>query len=158
MTDIDQLKHKLQKGKNESSEGYQKFASAQFYENLTREQFAGAHRPRLTVFNSARDALNPHVNSTTLKNRLWVIDHYKYRYGADHTFWVHSVLRRAGANLNRYKFNYVVKAFLAYQVYSSYKNFRYVDSMSFMSTPQRVSHVLPITLYTGAFVGASLMI
>ena len=31
MADIDQLKEKLRQGKNEASEGYQKFASAQFY-------------------------------------------------------------------------------------------------------------------------------
>ena len=36
MADIDQLKEKLKQGKNEASEGYQKFASAQFYGKLNR--------------------------------------------------------------------------------------------------------------------------
>lgn len=68
-----------------------------------------------------------------LKNRLWVIDHYRYRYGADHTYWVHSALRRLAANMNRYKFNYAVKGILAYQAYAAYQNYSYVDSMSFLS-------------------------
>jgi hypothetical protein len=61
-------------------------------ENLTREQFSGSFRPRLQIFNSARDALNPHANATTLRNRLWVIDHYRFRYGAAHHYWVHTAL------------------------------------------------------------------
>lgn len=31
MADVNELKSKLKTGKNEDSEGYQKFASAQFY-------------------------------------------------------------------------------------------------------------------------------
>jgi hypothetical protein len=40
-------------GKNEKIDGYQKFASAQFYENLTREQYAGSFRPKIQMFNHA---------------------------------------------------------------------------------------------------------
>ena len=79
---------------------------------------AGQYRPRLMLFNSARDALNPLVNTTTLKNRLWAIDHYKFRYGAAHTYWVNTLLHRSAVHLNKYKFNYGVKLFLAYNVYA----------------------------------------
>ena len=82
-------------------------------ENLTKEQYAGQYRPRLSIFNTARDALNPYVNAETLKNRLWVIDHYKFRYGAAHTYWLHTLLSKTAAQLNRYKFNYGIKLFLA---------------------------------------------
>ena len=110
----------MKAGKNEKSEGYQKFAAAQFYENLTKEQYAGSYRPRLSIFNSSRDALNPFVNAETLRNRLWVIDHYRFRYGAAHTYWVHTFLSKTFKNVNKYKFNYLLKAFLAYNVYSRY--------------------------------------
>lgn len=106
-------------------------------ENLTKEQYAGSFRPRLTIFDSSRDALNPMVNTETLRNRLWVIDHYKYRYGANHTFWVHTLLGKAFGNLNRYKFNYAVKAFLLYSAFSKYQNYRYVNEMSFLTDTQR---------------------
>ena len=113
------MKSKLKVGKNEKSEGYQKFAAAQFYENLTKEQYAGAYRPRLSIFNSAKDALNPSVNTETLRNRLWVIDHYRFKYGAAHTYWMHTFLGNQASKLRKYKFNYAFKAFLAYQIYAN---------------------------------------
>ena len=101
--------------------------------------------------------MNPNINATTLKNRLWVIDHYRYRYGADHTFWVNSVLRRMAANANRYKFNYAVKGFLLYQSYSALQNYRYVNSMSFMSNVEKASYHVPIAAWGGAFGAACLL-
>ena len=86
---------------------------------MTREQYAGAYRPKISMLNHAKDALNPLVNTRILKERIAVIDFYKFRYGADHTYWVHAAMRRMSGNLNRYKFNYALKAFLAYQVYSA---------------------------------------
>jgi hypothetical protein len=148
----------LRAGKNEKSEGYQKFAAAQFYENLTKEQYAGAYRPRLSIFNSSRDALNPFVNAETLKNRLWVIDHYRFRYGAAHTYWVHTALSRSFANVNRYKFNYLLKAFLAYNVYSKIQTYNQVDEMTFMSETQRGQHRLPILTGTAVLGAVCLLI
>ena len=43
-----------------------------------------------------------------------VIDHYKYRYGEQHTYWVHQMMTKVFRNVNNYKFNYLFKAFLAY--------------------------------------------
>ena len=152
------MKTKLKAGKNEKSEGYQKFAAAQFYENLTKEQYAGAYRPRISIFNSTRDALNPYVNAETLRNRLWVIDHYRFRYGASYTYWVHTLLQKTGSNLNRYKFNYLLKAFFAYQVYSKVQAYNYVDSMTFMTESQRNMHRGPILGSTLAFGAVCLLI
>ena len=147
----------MRRGQNEQQNGFQNFAGGQFYENLTREQFSGSN-PRLITLNSARDAMNPTLNANTLRNRLWTIEHYKYRYGADHTFWVNSLLRRSSAQVNRYKFNYLFKAVFAYQVYSAYRNYRYVDSMSFMTAGQRGAHWVGIAGYSGLFVGVAALV
>ena len=161
----------MKAGKNEKSEGYQKFAAAQFYgmylynlieclyfvENLTKEQFAGQYRPHLTIFNSARDALNPAVNADTLRNRLWTIDHYKFRYGAEHTFYWHTVLRRMGTHMNKYKFNYAVKAFLAYNVYAQVQGYNHQDSNFFLTEAQRGRHKVNVLLSSGALMGACLL-
>ena len=126
-------------------------------ENLTKEQYAGAYRPRISIFNSARDALNPYVNAETLRNRLWVIDHYKFRYGANHTYWVHTMLGNWGKHLMRYKFNYAVKGFLAYQVYAAYQNYKYVDSMTFLSNTQLAMYRGPVMFNATVFAGACLL-
>lgn len=75
-----------------------------------------------------------------LKQRLEAIDHYKYRWGADHTYWVHTALRNSFRFLNKYKVNFAIKGILAYQAWAAYKNYRYVDSMSFMTKTQRASY------------------
>ena len=155
---MEDLKAKLKAGKNEKSEGYQKFAAAQFYENLTKEQYAGAYRPRLSIFNSAKDALNPAVNTETLRNRLWVIDHYRFRYGAAHTYWLHTLLSKGGAKLYKYKFNYALKAVLAYQVYAHYQTLKRMDEITFLTGPQRGQLTLPIAASSGALAAACLLI
>jgi hypothetical protein len=104
----------------------------------------------LSIFNSSRDALNPFVNAETLRNRLWVIDHYRFRYGAAHTYWLHTFLSRTLKNVNKYKFNYLLKAYLAYNVYSRYQNYKYVDDMTFMSETQRGMYRGPIVVSAAA--------
>ena len=112
-SDIEQLKDKLVTGRNEQRSGFQNFVSGQFYENVTREKYAG-FRGGLSYFDSSRDLMNPSINTSNLQWRLGMIEHYKYRYGADHTYWVHAVLRRANARVMKYKWNYLAKTFLAY--------------------------------------------
>jgi hypothetical protein len=124
---------------------------------MTREQYAGKHKS-MNIFDAHRDALNPAVNTQALKKRLWLIDHYKYRYGADHTYWVHALLRRTASHASKYKFNYALKAFLAFNAYTAYTNYRYVDSMSLMSTLQRGSHYWSIGLSSAAFGAAMAML
>ena len=91
----------------------------------------------MSIFNSSRDALNPFVNAETLRNRLWVIDHYRFRYGAQHTYWMHSLLGKAGNKLFKYKFNYALKGLLAYQVYAHYQTLKRMDEITYLTGPQR---------------------
>jgi hypothetical protein len=98
------------------------------------------------------------VNAETLRNRLWVIDHYRFRYGASHTYWVHTALSRALKRVNTYKFNYLLKAFLAYNIYSRYQTYKYVDDMTFMSENQRGMYRFPIAAGTAAFGAVCMMI
>ena len=86
-------------------------------ENLTKEQYSGNYRNRLPLLNSSRDSLNPVINLDTLKNRLWVADHYRLLNGIEHAYWPHYTIRNVGCHLWKFKFNYAVKAFFAYQVY-----------------------------------------
>ena len=81
---------------------------------MTKEQYAGSFRPKLMVLNATKDALNPKMNAEILRNRLWAIDHYKFRYGAAHTYWVHAALQKFFTHLNKYRNKYAVKAFLAF--------------------------------------------
>ena len=97
-------------------------------ENLTKEQYSGSNiLPRLNIFNVSQDALNPRMNTELLRNRLWTIDHYKYRYGAKHTFWVHYAMRNAARHCWTYKFNYLAKGALAYLTYSQWAAYAKAD-------------------------------
>ena len=89
------------------------------------------------MFNSARDTLNPQLNSELVKNRLWVIDHYKFRYGRDHTYWVNAALRNIFTHVNRFKFNYALKTFFAYQMYLKWSQLRYYEDTMFLTNTQR---------------------
>ena len=103
------------------------------------------------MFNHARDALNPQVNAAALRERLYYIDHYRFRYGASHTYWVHTALKKIAKQQNRYKFNTLVKAFFAYQTFNAVQTYRYLDQNTFMSQMARAERTLPILGYFGAF-------
>lgn len=126
---------KLIAGKNQANSGYQKFASAQFYNNLTKEQYAGSvvKSSKLGVLSTSRDTLNPLLNTETLKNRLAVIQHYKYLNGVEHAHWPHFALARLGRHLMKYKFNYAVKGFAAYMVYRDIAAYQHLQKRTFMS-------------------------
>lgn len=109
-------------------------------ENLTKEQFSGNYRNRLPMLNSSKDSLNPVANLETLKNRLWVTEYYRLLHGVEHAYWPHYTMKNVGNHLFKYKFNYAVKAFFAYQVYREIQNYRYINSVTFISTDQQFSH------------------
>ncbi len=111
-----------------------------YLENLTKEQYSGNYRNRLPTLNSSKDSLNPAMNLETLKNRLWVAEHYRLLHGVEHAYWPHYTMRNIGLHLNKYKFNYAVKAFFAYQVYREVQNYRYINSVTFISTDQQMAH------------------
>ena len=108
--------------------------SLTFVENLTKEQYSGNYRDNLTLRSSSRDALNPAMNLETLKNRLWVSEHYRLLHGVEHAYWPHYVMRNVGGHMWKFKFNYAVKAFFAYQVYREVQNYRYMNSVAFLKT------------------------
>jgi hypothetical protein len=83
-------------------------------ENLTKEQYSGNYRSKLPMLNASRDTLNPVLNAETLKNRLWVIEHYRTLHGIEHAYWPHYLMRNAGSHLWKYKFNYGIKGFFIY--------------------------------------------
>lgn len=101
-------------------------------ENLTKEQYSGNYRRSISALGVSRDSLNPKLSLETLKNRLWVMEHYKYLHGVEHAHWPHFVMQRAGSHLWKYKFNYAVKAFFIYQAVREYQNYRYLSSITFM--------------------------
>jgi hypothetical protein len=47
-------------------------------ENLTKEQYSGNYRKQFSLLSASRDTLNPKLNLENLKNRLWVMEYYKY--------------------------------------------------------------------------------
>ncbi len=115
-------------------------SNSNYLENLTKEQYSGNYRNKLSPMNPSRDSLNPAVNLETVKNRLWVTEHYRLLHGVEHAYWPHYFLRNAGRHLNKYKFNYAVKAFFAYQVYREVANYRYMNSVTFLRTDEQFSH------------------
>ena len=70
----------------------------------------------------------------TLKNRLWVANYYRYLHGVEFAHWPHFVMQKSARQLNKYKFNYAVKAFFAYTVYREVQAFRHNNRISFMPT------------------------
>ena len=139
-------------------QGYQKFANAQFYENLTKEQFSGNFRNAIAPLNASRDSLNPSVGLEKLKNRLWVAEHYRLLHGIEHAYWPHYTLRNIGGHLNKYKFNYAVKAFFAYQVYREVQNYRYLNQVKFMTTSENAYQGATIAWNAFLFTAVSLLI
>jgi len=107
-----------------------------YIENLTKEQYSGNFRNRLAKLNSSRDSLNPAVNLENLKNRLWVTEHYRLLHGIEHTYWPHYTMKNVGRRIWKYKFNYGLKAFFLYQVFREIQNYRYINSVKFLSADQ----------------------
>ena len=126
------MRDRLQAGKNESADGVDKYAIAQYYENLAKEQYAGNYRPSLNVLDTSRDLANPRLNAELLKGRLEITEHFRYRYGEAHTYWFHTMMRNTFKHVNKYKFNYLLKAFFVYYTLNRYQHYRYVDSVAFL--------------------------
>jgi hypothetical protein len=145
-------------GKNESLQGYQKFAKGQFYENLTKEQFSGNYRNSIAPLNASANALNPSASLEKLKNRLWVAEHYRLLHGVEHAYWPHYTLRNIGCHLNKYKFNYAIKLFFAYQVYREVQSYRYLNQVKFMTTSESTAHGAQIAWNAFLFTAVSLLI
>ena len=98
------------------------------------------------------------MNTELLRKRLWTIDHYKFRYGAKHTYWVHYALGNAARHCWTYKFNYLAKGALAYYTYNQWAAYNKADEENFLSEKQRTGYRCSVGVAAGAFVGTCLLI
>ena len=126
------LKRKLAAGKNEQ-EGYEKFAMTQYFENLTKEQYSGDRNNKITAFNASVDTLNPLLNRNTLVARLQAIEFYHLRHGIEHYHWPHYFMRNVAQHMYKYKFNYGLKAFCIYLMYSDVAAYNHLSKNKFTS-------------------------
>jgi hypothetical protein len=101
---------------------------------LTKEEYSGNYRKRFSLLSASKDTLNPSLNLETLKNRLWVTEHYRLLHGVEHAHWPHYMMKNVGNHLWKFKFNYGVKAFFIYQVAREVQHYRHLNSVSFMTT------------------------
>lgn len=156
-TELTQLREKLIAGKNEQVGGLQKFRQAQFYENLTKEQYTGVVPRKLNIFSASRDTMNPYLNTQRLKNRLEAIEHYRHKHGQLYARWPHFAMQRLGNHLFRYKVNYGIKAFAAYLAYQEYAEYRHLSQMTIMTHDSELAHYIRLGGKTAAF-GALVML
>ena len=127
-------------------------------ENLTREQFTGVAKRRHGVLSASRDTLNPLLNTETLKNRLAVIEHYKYRHGVEHAHWPHFAMKRLFNHVNKFKVNYAVKGFAAYLVYRDVAQWQHMRSRAFLTYEAEAMQVGTTMAHTGLFLGICALI
>ncbi len=93
--------------------------------------------------------MNPQQSLETLKNRLWVTEYYRNLHGEEFAHWPHYFLRNSFKHINKYKFNYAVKAFFLYHVYRDVQTYRYEERTTFMPTDRQFHHLLQITYISG---------
>ena len=100
----------------------------------------------------SRDSMNPLLNVETLRNRLAVIEHYKNIRGEKlgHQ-WTHHAMNNALRHLNRYKFNYGIKAFAAYVVYRDFAHMKHLKQRMFITNQQEAQFLLNISTHTAMF-------
>jgi hypothetical protein len=108
-------------------------------ENLTKEQFSGEYRTKLPMLNASRDSLNPALNLETLKNRLFVMEHYRTLHGVEFAYWPHYALRNLGRHVNKYKFNYALKAFVLYSAIRDIQIYRHASRTRFLRLDEMFS-------------------
>lgn len=97
------------------------------------------------MLNSSRNAMNPVMNLENLRARLQAIEYYKNLRGVEYDYWPHYVLGKMNRHLWRYKFNYAIKGFFVYALYSEIRHYNHLSSVSFMNVEQQLNHYLRIT-------------
>lgn len=106
----------------------------------------------------SRDTLNPLLNTETLRNRLAVIEHYKYLHGVQRAHWPHFAMQRAARYLMRYKVNLLVKAGAGYLVYNDYQHWRVMHETTLPTLQQEANMFMNMGIHTGAFLGLCFLI
>ena len=103
---------------------------------MTSEQYSGIVPRSYNALSSSRDALNPLLNTTVLKNRLADIEKYKYLHGVKYARWPHFLMANTSRHLWKYKFNYAVKGFAAYVVLREIQQYQNLKEKSIMTLEQ----------------------
>ena len=105
-----------------------------------------------TIFaNPGADLNAKSLNQQKLRERLAMTEYYKLRNGgAAHRYWVRAGLERVVARTYAFKFNYAIKALFAYQLLTSYGNYRHIKKHSFMTAEQTVQHGVPVVTCAAA--------
>lgn len=105
------------------------------------------------VLSASRDTLNPLLNTTTLKNRLQTIEHFKYINGKEMAHWPHFAMSRFARHLLRYKGNYAIKGFAAYLIYRDYALLTQLKATTYVTMQQEILIGGNAFLHTGVFLG-----
>jgi hypothetical protein len=127
-------------------------------DNLTKEQFSGVAKRQSGVLSASRDTLNPLLNTETLKNRLAVIEHYRYVHGVEYAHWPHFAMSRLARHVFRYKVNYAIKGFAAYLIYRDVAQYRHLKATTFMTIPQELSFGVSAAFHSGLLLGICCLI
>lgn len=110
------------------------------------------------MFSVSKDSLNPRMNARTLKNRLAVIEHYRYRFGVEHAHWPHFMMGRTGNKLYKYKFNYAVKGLAAFMLVKAVADYKHINERAFLSYDKTAEYTLSIGGYAAFCAGVFAMI
>jgi hypothetical protein len=110
------------------------------------------------VLSVSRDTLNPLLNTETLKNRLNVIEHYRYINGVEMAHWPHFAMNRFAKHVMRFKFNYAIKGFAAYLIYRDIAQYRQMKATSYVTFQQDVVAGGAFAFHTGVFAGLCALI
>ena len=154
---IARLQQKLKAAQNEKGHGYESYLRAQYYENLTKGQYSGEQRPRLSsYFDVSRDSLNPQINLNLLRQRLRTIEMYKNRTTPQQRYWVRYVLENLGARASKYRYNYLLKFVFFWTFVGEVRHMTHLHNVSIMRFDQSVVHVLR-TAAAGSLFAATML-
>jgi hypothetical protein len=120
---------------------------------LTKEKFSGVSKRPSGILSVSRDTLNPLLNTETLRNRLNVIESYKYMYGVEHAHYPHYAMQRFSKHFMRYKFNYAVKGFALYLMYRDISQFRKMNNQSYVTIYGEIIFGAQLGFHTAMFAG-----
>ena len=102
-----------------------------------------------------RDTLNPKMNLVNLHERLRMIEHYKALRTPELLHWPHYAIGKYASHINKYKFNYALKAFLVYNLVSEVNNMRYQHKNFLVPFADQATHFTSIGIKFG-LAGAAL--
>lgn len=125
---------------------------------MTSEQYSGVVPRQINALSVSRDTLNPLLNTTILKQRLKMIEHFRTLHGERYAYWPHYWMGNKASQLWKYKFNYAVKGFAAYMVFREVQQYRNLKAKTVMTFNQSFSSFGQIGATTGFFATVCLLI